>query len=275
MNAVLYALNEIKNQIPEEVLLAAMNIDSPHQTYNPYSLEEKIRNKVILNRVIPDCNVTRGQELVIPLNNVQPTTSEMYYTVYRIPPELTDNRAIMSVLGLTYIPVNYMIGNYSSFITSDTIGSFHPGNSITNVADRIGNAASDAAIVTNTHVELIGHNTILVYANYRTVFNYGARVVLEYDENMQGISPRSFKAFSYLCVLAAKAYIYNKLIVKLNSGYLQGGQELGKLQQIIESYEGSEEEYRTYLKEVWKPVAWMNDTTAYNRFVRSMLAPDL
>jgi hypothetical protein len=76
-------------------------------------------------------------------------------------------------------------------------------------------------------------------------------------------------------VWAVKAYLYNKLIVPINSGYLSGGQELGMFKSVLEGYSDAEENYQTYLKEIWGQVAFMNDTSRYSYFISSMLAPDL
>lgn len=143
------------------------------------------------------------------------------------------------------------------------------------VANRIGDAASISGIIHNAHLEIVGYNSILVYAHFRVLAYLGIRVVLENENNLNNIQPRSYKDFATLCTLAVMAYIYNKLIIPLNSGYLSGGQELGVFKSIVEGYSSSDEDYETFLKEVWTPVAFMNDTTRYNRLLSSMIAPDL
>ena len=266
MNALLYCVNEIKFQIPQEILHVAFNIDEQPNTINLTSLDDKILRKCIRQRILMDCNVVRGVEMIIPLMGLAPNYSEQYYTIYNIPPELTNNREIISVLGLTQMPNQYSYG---------ATGYGSSNNPILNVANRIGTSSADAYLPSNTHLELVAYNTIMIYANYMILSSYALRAVIENDNNLQNISPRSYKALSYLCVLGVKSYIYNMLIIKINQGYLQAGQELGQFKTILDSYEGAEEEYRVYLKEVWKAVAYMNDTTAYNKHIRSMLSPGL
>lgn len=275
MNALIYAINEIKYQIPEEVLYAAINCDETPETINLTSLDNKIMQKIIKNRVLIDANIVGGIEAIIPLQNIQPSYSESYYTIYYIPPDLTGNKEIISALSITNLPGKGFFGPHNVFYSNTTFNAYSNFNAALNVASRVGTAASDMSITHNAHLEIVAYNTILVWANYRSLMNYGIRVILENDNNLSNISPRSFKAFSYLCVLAAKSYIYNKLIVKMNSGMLQAGQELGVFKTIVESYENAEEEYRTYIKEVWMSTAFMNDTTRLNRFIGSMIAPDL
>lgn len=150
--------------------------------------------------------------------------------------------------------------------------SFNP---VMGVADRIGNAAASTGVLSNAHLEIVAYNTILVYAHYRTLANFGVRVVVENDSNLNNLQPRSYKNFSRLCVLGVKAYLYNKLIIAINSGYLSGGQELGMFKSILENYASAEEEYATYLREVWASVAFMNDNTRHSRYLMGMLNPSL
>lgn len=275
MNALIYCVNEIKSQIPEEILHYALNCDETPETINLTSNDNKLLTKVIKSRVLLDTNIVGGIEAIIPLQTLQPSYSESYYTVYYIPPELTMNKEIISALSVTYLPGKGFFGPYNVFYSNATFNAHSNFNSALNVATRVGTSTSDMSVVSNAHLELVAYNTVLVYANYRSLLNYGIRVVLENNNNLSNISPRSYKALSYLCVLATKAYIYNKTIIKINSGVLQSGQELGVFKSIIESYENAEEEYRTYLKETWTAVAFMNDTTRLNRFISSMIQPDL
>lgn len=262
-------------QIPHEVLSAAFTIDEPPEVVNITSLDEKITTKVLKKRVFQDCNILGGIEIIVPLNNIQPLYYENFYTVYKIPNELTLNREIISALNITTMPGTGLIGsiglNYDTFAGILT----NSYSAVANVSNRIGDAAAPSGAVSNAHIEVIGPNTLLVYANYRLLTNFGVRVVVENNPNFTNISPRSYKAFSMMCVLAVKSYIYNKLIIPINSGYLAAGQELGVFKSIVESYENAEEEYRTYLNEKMGAVLYMNDTTRYNRFLRSMIAPDI
>ena len=279
MNALIYAVNEIQNKIPLEILQAAFNIDEQPETINLSSLGDKILRKVIRKRVMLDANIVGGIETTIPLNNIAPSFFEQFYTVYQIPSELTNNKEIISALNIAFMPANGYFGQVggayagSGMNQNNTFGAMY--NPVMNVADRIGSAASSTGVMSNAHLEIVAYNTILVYAHYRSLANFGLRVILENDSNLNNIQPRSYKNFSMLCLLAVKTYIHNKLIVALNNGYLSGGQELGVFRAKIEAMESAEQEYEDYLKNVWSPTAFMNDTTRYNRNIGSMIAPDL
>lgn len=282
MQALVYAINEIRHQIPEQLLHAGMMIDEQEQTAYLTSLDEKILRKVLKKRVLIDANIVGGVEMVIPLNGIQPSFHENFYTVYNIAPELTNNREIISALSLAFMPASGYFGQVGSHFGSTSgmsgtsvLSGHNSFNPVMGVADRIGNAASSTGVLSNAHLEIVAYNTILVYAHYRTLANFGIRVVVENDSNLNNLQPRSYKNFSRLCVLGVKAYLYNKLIIAINSGYLSGGQELGMFKSILENYASAEEEYATYLREVWASVAFMNDNTRHSRYLMGMLNPSL
>jgi hypothetical protein len=275
MNALIYAINEINNTIPYELLHAGFTIDETPETINLTSLDDKILRKILKKRVLIDANIVGGIETIIPLNNVPPSYFEYFYTIYQIPPELTMNKEIISALNITLMPGNGIFGNGNVNYGAFGNMGFNRDIPLMNVANRIGNAAAPAGTLSNAHIEIVGYNTILIYANYRVLTNFGLRVILENDSNLNNIQPRSYKAFSLLCILAVKAYLYNKLIIAINSGYLASGQDLGTFKSILESYSDAEEQYRTYLNEKIGAVLYMNDTTRYNRLLNSLIAPDL
>ena len=280
MNAIDYAVNEVKNKIPYELLYAGMTYGEDPWVINLSSIEDKIVQKVIKKRVLLMCNVIGGIQTLIPLNQIYPTFYENLYTVYQIPSELTMNKEIVSALNLSYMPGTGYTGAQSNFSGNGNISalsdpSFYSSNPISNVTGRIGTAASMSGVLTNAHMEIVARNTIAVYANYRTLANFGIMVTLENDSNLGNMQPRSYNALGRLCELAVKAYIYNKLIVPVNSGYLSGGQELGVFKSVLESFSDAEENYQTYITEVWGKTMFFNDTTRTNKFIASMIAPDL
>lgn len=264
LSALQYLLNEIKQQIPYEILYAGFTIDEPQETINLTNLEDKIVTKLIKPRVLVDANVIAGIEMIIPVQSMEPRFYEYGYTIYYVPPQLVMNKEVISCLGIIYLPPVA----YPSYLN-------YSDNPVVNSTARVFDSYGSRGVITNAHTELVARNTVLIYANYRALVNYAMRVVVENDENFSNIQPRSYKALGLLSVLAAKAYLYNKLIIPINSGYLASGQELGRFLDIIESYSEAQEQYHTYLQEVWSKVAFMNDTTRYNRYLKSMIAPDV
>lgn len=280
MNALMYALNEIRSQIPYEVLYAALTYGDDMQITNMTSLDDKIMNKIIRGRVMLAANVVGGIEHMIPLQGIRPTFSEQFYTVYQIPGELVMDKQIISALGLTHMPlpgyaqINGTMGATSPAVYG-SLGNRFNSSAVMNVTNRIESSVNPAIAMSTAHIEIVARNTVAVYAHYQALGNFGLRVVLENDSQMNNIQPRSYQSFSTLCVLATKAYIYNKMVVALNSGYLSGGQELGAFKMIIDGYAEAQEQYQLYLTNVWTATAFMNDARAFHDHLGGMFAPDL
>jgi hypothetical protein len=272
MNALTKALSDIKYTIPEEILNVAFSDEEDRYARYVFSLDEKILNKIIRPRVLVDANIVAGTMVVVPLEGLTPIMYEDYYTVYQIPAERIDNRSIISVHSLVYYPYGIGLNNGNTnynFFTNTGL------RSISDTGNRIYDASANTGVLTNTVCNLIGHNTILIRENYRAIMSYGIRCMVENEENLQNISVRSHHDFARLCILAVKSYIYRTLIIKIDRGYLQGGQELGAFKTMVERYEDAEEQYVTFLKEKWQAIAFMNDGASYHSFLKSMINPGL
>ena len=81
MNALIYAINEITHVIPHELLQAAFTIDDSPETVNLNTVDDKILRKLLRKRVLIDMNITGGIETIIPLNSVQQSFYEYFYTI--------------------------------------------------------------------------------------------------------------------------------------------------------------------------------------------------
>lgn len=271
MNPIVKAIQDLKFKIPMELLQVAFQRDEWNHYYNNISLDEQIRIKVINPRVLFDCNMVGGQQVLISLEGLAPLSATQNMIVYRIPAERVGNRSIVSVLSISYTPHDTMFGTMGELTAFASPLSM---NSVANVTQRISDSVSLAPVVSNAQVELIGHNTIAIHEN-RITSTYFLRCLVENEENLNNIKPRTFYNISKLVELAVKSYIYNKLIVRIDQAYLQGGQELGRIKEIVDSYSDSEELYQTYLKEVMSKVLLMNDHTSYSRLIRIGVSPGL
>lgn len=272
MSAISKAKDEIKFQIPKQVLdiIFSGPAISWRNAYNFTSIDQLIMEQVIRPRVLVDCNLIGGQTVIIQLDGITPNYVDNFESVYHIPKRLSMNRSIISVLSVGYMP-------YANAFNSTGIGygNVAPGsvNELTNVGNRIGDSFSGIPPVSNAQAWLIAENTVLLRDQFKVTSAYYLRCVIENDDNMNNISPRSWITFADLCVLAVKSYIYNTGVVLLDRGYLEGGQELGSIKTYIESLSDAEINYRTYLMEKWRPTAFCNDSYAYDRFIKLQVSP--
>ena len=196
------------------------------------------------------------------------------YIRIEIPRDRTQNRAIIQPISVLYqnqYPASFA-GGYAGmgYFSGSQWGAVSP---ITSVAARISSAASDIPLIENTNVELLGDNTIGVLDSITgPLFRY-LDCILEYDDNMSSINPRSYRVFATLCVHAVKAFIYNKMMIALDQGYLEGGQELGSIKEIISSYSESEQAYDDYLRNEWSATSFFNDNILRRKILKMNSSP--
>lgn len=268
MTALATALREIHFSIPSYVLNVAFN--PPQRTWRtaPISLDEQILTKIIRPRVLVDCDLVGGAYSLVSLEGLNPTYLDTYSMVYDIPGERTQYREIMSVLSIGYLPY---AGAYSDM--NPGIGMVAPQsmNSLTGAIQRVSDSVGGVPPISNAYVELIGPRSILVRDQARVTSSYILRCMLANDEHLNNLNPRYWIAFSKLCVLAVQAYIYNELYIRIDQMYLTGGQELGAVKEYVSTLSEANLNYQTYLLEKWQATAFMNDTHAYNRFIKLQL----
>jgi hypothetical protein len=258
--------------IPKEVLTVAFREDTSNWRKAPVSMDSLIINKVIRERVMVDADLVGGSTVIIPLSGLSPTYTDVNGLVYEIPMELTNFRTIMSVLSVSYVPYTM---SFAGSPSNRAVGFNNNISDLEIASQRVGDAMSGIPPISSASARLIGHNTILLNDTLRVTNAYQVRCILGNEENLNNISPRSYLYFADLCIHAAKAYIYNKLIVMMDQAYLSGGQELGAIKSIVEGYSDSYQNYDTYLREVWQRVAVFNDQPQHQRLIRTMISPGL
>lgn len=268
-------MDECKFVIPREILRVAFLDTQQSQNWRrqaPISLDEEIKNKVIRPRVFVDANLVGGDTVLVPLEGLTPTYMDSYTLMYEIPAELLSNRTIISALSISYQP--YAASYNSSGLN---MGAVNPVgmNDVLSAAQRVMDSVSNVPPISNANVDLVGHNTIVIRDQIRVTNAYQLRCIVANEENLNNINPRSYLNFSNLCVLAVKSYIYNTLIIRIDQAYLQSGQELGSFKNYVESLSDAEQNYQTYLREIWAKTAFTNDTVNYDRFIKLQVNPGI
>ena len=105
MNPITKALSDISYRIPREILIEVFSPKSYFWRDQPINYEEQIRNMVIKSRVMVDCDLVGGTEVLISLYGVpsQTLSTDRLVTVYNIPKDKTQGRSITSVISLAYV----------------------------------------------------------------------------------------------------------------------------------------------------------------------------
>ncbi len=263
MNAIRYALDQVKRRIPKGILEEVFRPKDYIYQQSLYNVDHLMETQVIRPRVMTDCDIVGGTEVIISLDGLNVTRLDPITTVFRVPKDVTNGRTITSALSIGY-------GNASMLALPGLTGSFKPC-SVTPLL-QAGQAMLDQHMpipVSGTaRLQLIAENTIMVRDPTTAL---GAisflRCILANDENLSHIQTKSYLHFAKLCELAVKSYIYNEYALVLDRAFITGGYEIGKFKEMVDSYADSEEMYQTYLTETWQAVAFMNDSETYQRYM--------
>ena len=274
MDAIAKALDTIKRTIPREILQIAFLDHRPNWRSNsaPISLDEQILVRVIRPRVLVDANIYSSNEVIVPIEGLTQNYIDDFTVMIEIPPEMVNNRQIVSVKSIGYLP--YAV-SFSAFGAG--VGTVGPSGitDLTGAGQRIGDAASNIPPVSEATCDLVGYNTVVIRNFRRITSGYHLRCNVANEDNLRNINPRSYYDFGTLCKLAVKSFIYNEMLVKIDKAYLTGGQDLGSVKQYIDNLVDAEDQYQTFLKEKWSRIAIMNDTLSHQRIIKMQSNPGL
>lgn len=253
MNPISKAIAEAKFTIPLEILQQAFAPVAVFGRATAMNLDSVIRDKVIDARVRVDCNLVGGTQLDIPLRGLSPeqvnlpqSTPYSWSLIYRIPMTLTQNRIITRVL---------WIANTISPISGSYTYASYNGSALANAAMGVMQSQAPIPSMSTARVDLIATNTVMISDTNEWPYDASMRCFVENDRDMSTLPVGAYRHFAKLCGYAIKAYIYNTLILKINSAELQNGQELGRFKEVVDGYADANENYMTYLEDTWREVA--------------------
>lgn len=277
MNPIKKAVEEVKYRVPRDILQKVfINGSDRWRSGIRSSLEEQIIALVVRPRVLVDCNLVGSVSAHIPLAGLTQDQPEPWMTIIHVPKDRTDGRSIMSVLSIK-LRSQAAAASYGMMV-----GGVN-GNGITNVASPNENTAMLSAaggvsaahdlipFVASSRISLVAENTILLKDGL--ILPSGAYLFcsLSNDEEMSNLQPRNIPAFADLVEHAVKSYIYNELVVKMDTAELMYGKELGAFREVVAGYADQEQMYRDYLHGDMSKVLLMNDTPQYERLLRMMI----
>jgi len=263
MSAINYAISKIKSiGIPMQVLNLAF-LKKPNIFGISTSIDSQIRDLVIEPIVLRDLNVVGGKQMSIDINSCYvdfyQNTFNTQNLVIKVPYQVTGNRKILEAVNLLLINDMKRFNMTSDALTFGISKKMDFNNSTYNAGTPI------------TNLELIGPNTILVYDNVVNLGQAYLNVIIEYDKNGSDIKRRYWLDFYNLCLLATKAFIFNKLIVDMNAGMIYNGHELGKVTETIESYADAADQYEELLETKWRKITFISDKNQMSAFVKGMI----
>lgn len=261
LNPIEKALEEIRDEIPFELLQAAYQMAGDEYAGTVYSLDHRIRTTTIERRVLTDMDLVGGSEVYLPLASAGMTQVDAFTYIFSIPPELTHNRPIMQVYSIHFGPLGYTSPAALGMGSQSVLGA---------ATSKVLDAAIKAPPAETSYINILNSNTIQVRFTYRPTSIAFLRCRLGMDEGMTNLRPALYLDFSEMCMLAVQTHIYTKLAVRVDKDALAGGQALGVFREILWEFKGSAELYRNARKR-WRKMAIFNDPEQYRRLLRSMI----
>lgn len=268
MNVIVKAVQDAMYVIPYDVLVAAFK--PPVYNYNTgaESLEQNIISQCITSRVVPDANIAKGESILIWLGDIQPKFIEDYRCIMEIPQSKLFGKSILSVMSISYTPYTGGIGSFG--YAYGGVGPMFTQDTMT-AAQQMVEASSAVPNVATAKVELIGENTIMIEDAQRYNTAYHLRCYVTDSNYLNKLDPRRFEQFSTLCEYAIKAHIYRKLRLNMDRGRIEYGSLLGEFKAIVDEYSDAETNYRTYLKEKWAKIAFIDNSERYYKFMYAQI----
>ncbi len=268
MNAIQYALNQIRYDIPHQLLDLTFGYQSIaprqtqwHQPVDHQSVDATIRDRVIEGRVNEDCNLYGGTEVAIDLTNIPHESPTPSVRIFRIPYEKTAGLRIVSVRHLTYMHFHGISG-YNHGVGDQRLSALQT----------MYRAAASMPIVSSANCQLMGDNVVVVRDDMMHTTNQLTLICLvENEASMNNINPGLFQLYSQMVTLAVKAYIYTNLDIQIDRGYLVGGMNLGRIREIVDSYSDANDMYRELLTTRWQRGSFTNDRPRMHTYIKSMI----
>ncbi len=259
MNLITRALQNISWNIPQEVLTVAFN-----RNYNGMNANilNEIEYKVIRPRVLVDCNIVGGTQLLINLKDCiirKPYDGGMHVTV---PKNIVNGRSIISVENI--ISTSYVYNDGQQ--TAGSCGS----NQYLNQAYKMITNTESPPVDVSANITLIGENILFILDYPNTIGDSTITTIVSNMTNLENMPMKTSLDFSKLVQYAVEAYIYNELRIKADKGSIYQGHALSSLDSIIDSYSDANELYLEELAEVWSKVAFIVDTPRMAGYVKSM-----
>lgn len=274
MSVIDKIVSEIKAAIPIPVLEVAFLKYKGRNHKHASGLDWEIRNKVIDARIRQDLSILGSETINVPLANaqVQFLENQDYRTVLRIPKTLTKGRAISQVIAFNYW-YNTVAADLNNGWQTAAYGGRGCGSSpMMTAAQQIVRAASPAPINSSGNVELIGENVIQINDYMGKVSQGSMTVRIGQDSELSNWNNAAIFQLCQWAVMGAKAWIWSNTIIDLDNGYLYGGAELGRIQQIIDGYSDANDNYTDHRENVIMAVNAMNDANRHQSFLRTIIA---
>lgn len=269
-NPISYSLQQVRYEIPREILekifisLPSLRAGGRMSPFASISLDARIREEVIEPRVLQDCNLYGGREMMIPLMGMPTEILDNNTAVYRIPKSATGGATIVCA---TSVQANtsplYGVGNSAMAAFS--------GSQVLDAAASVMSSQGNIPSISTAYVQVIAENTIQVMDGMGLTPNLTLRCWVTNDEQLSHLMPTSYPIFADLVVWAVKAHVYTTAQIVMDKGFVASGAELGRFTDVVDSFSDANENYKTLLRRTWPKVVVLNDANAKARHLKLLV----
>lgn len=242
-NVIGELINDLYRKVPNEILREAFF----EELKSTRTLDAIIKEKIIISIVLSNCNLYAGKMKMITLyadygkhiddSNVYTLATSGNFGIYHIPEEAREGRPISAILDISYPTTMALMGSYPNVGIT--------GRSVTNGMDQmLSSFTHEPAYITPTAILLDGDSGLIQLSPPGSVhIDWMLSCLLSFDDEFSNIGLNMINPLKKLVELATKGYVYNKLIIKMNQGYIQGGLQLESIRSIIESYSDADAQF--------------------------------
>lgn len=267
MNAIDYALNYVRREIPEEILKEAfrpIRTSTSRNRFNSFSsIDHQIRDKVIDGVVNVDCNLIGGSTVKIDLDTADvEDLGNNQYLIRLDDSELGGNE-------LTHpIRIHMITGAQYDRIGPIPNQGMGAADLIMRAAGQIFKNLRGIASVSASNIQMVSKNTLLV--NDSNLDSWGKMILVGMCSNntdMSNLEPSSYRQYGEMVSLATKAHIYNTLNIKIGSDMMKGGTRIGQFAEVVRGWADARQMYKEYFEETWMRTSFNNDRVRVNELI--------
>lgn len=263
--AIEYFLDFIERSIPSKLLEITFRPDPKHGINNvQFSVRERIRQEVINDWLVRDINTKGIQDIVLPLSTAVIRDAGRNQLVIHIPRSATGGRRIVSISRMGFFNP-YAVSNLASL---GAVTSTEMQRAISKMVTSV----SAIPRVETGYITLINENTFLVEDFIMTSTNFWVGVSLEADEYLSNIKPAYYDKLAEFALMACKAVIYRKMVNDRDGSIIEGGHELGSLNDLVNNWTDADEQYQDMRRMRLKKILSLNDKNTKLAQIKSIVS---
>lgn len=232
------------------------------------TIEQGIREKVILKMICPVANVIGSQTEIIDLTGARIENLSGGIIAVNVPDFLTGGRVIVGVVEVYPGNINRAIANGNNFSGYATCGTSQMNNSLNRLINGLDNGNVQRTFTTFT---ITGRNSFIIRDAGSALFNMVAKVQLSYDEYFSGIPTKMYDKFAEWVEIATKAYIYRNCRRGMQEAISRAGVSVDDVQDEIMGYADAHRDFKAMYNDEMKKYFSYADNKGVSDTIKMMV----